>query len=140
MSLPVILTITAMLLLNSLFAAYELALASVRADRLKYLIDQHRRGARFALYMKNRMDARLAVVQLGITLVGAIAAAVGGASAGENFSPFIQNFFGLESERAAKFIALSLFVLPLSAVTIIIGELIPKVLAIKNNEWVVTTL
>ena len=45
MSLTVVLIIVAMLLLNGVFAAYELALASVRLDRLKVLADQKRRGA-----------------------------------------------------------------------------------------------
>ena len=73
MSLTVLLTIAGMLVLNGIFAAYELALASVRVDRLKYLVERHRRGAATAVRMKNRMEGSLAVVQLGITLVGAIA-------------------------------------------------------------------
>jgi putative hemolysin len=139
MSLTVLLTIAGMLVLNGVFAAYELALASVRVDRLKYLAERHRRGAATALRMKNRMEGSLAVVQLGITLVGAIAAAAGGASVDEHFSPILAQTFGL-SDRLADFIALVLFVVPLAALTIVIGELIPKVLAIKNAEWVCVTL
>ena len=86
------------------------------------------------------MEGSLAVVQLGITLVGAIAAAVGGASVDDGSSPeLIQLTFGV-SERVADVIALICFVLPLAAVTIVVGELIPKVLAIKNAEWVCITL
>ncbi len=141
MSLTVILIIAAMLLLNSFFAAYELALASVRVDRLKYLVSLHRRGAGSALHMKNRMEWSLAVVQLGITFVGAIAAAVGGSSVDEALSPVLQKWlsslFGTEvQQHYADALALVIFVIPLSAVTIIIGELIPKVFAIKNNELV----
>lgn len=79
MTLFVWLTILCMVLLNGLFAAYEIALASVAVGRLKILADEHRRGAKAALWMKQNMEASLAVVQLGITLVGAIAAATGGA-------------------------------------------------------------
>src|SRR5512134_1842012 len=88
MSLTTLFVILGMLLLNALFAAYELALASVRIDRLKHLVEQRRRGAATALRMKNRMEGSLAVVQLGITLVGAIAAAAGGASAEEKLGPW----------------------------------------------------
>lgn len=140
MNLTVLLIISAMLLLNSLFAAYELALASVRTDRLKYLVEKHRRGAKSALHMKNRMEGSLAVVQLGITLVGSVAAAVGGASADETLTPILKSQLAIESLPFAKGLALILFVLPLSALTIIVGELIPKILAIKNSEWVCTTL
>jgi putative hemolysin len=139
MSLSVLSIIAAMLVMNGVFAAYELALASVRVDRLKFLAEKHRPGATTALRMKNRMEGSLAVVQLGITLVGAIAAAAGGASVDENLSPTIAVWLGI-SERVADVIALVCFVLPLAAVTIVVGELIPKVLAIKNAEWVCTTL
>ena len=139
MSVSALLIIFAMLLLNGIFAAYELALASVRTSRLKILSEQHRRGAATALRMKNRMEGSLAVVQLGITLVGAIAAATGGASVDERLSPVFARLLGV-SDRTADVLALISFVIPLAAVTIVIGELIPKVLAIKNAEAVCTTL
>jgi putative hemolysin len=139
MSPTVALTILAMLVLNGVFAAYELALASVRLERLRVLAEGKRRGAATALRMKERMEGSLAVVQLGITLVGAIAAAAGGASVAEHFAPHIESAIGV-SDRMADFIALVCLVIPLAAITIVIGELIPKVLAIKNAEWVCTTL
>jgi putative hemolysin len=135
----VILTILLMLLLNGVFAAYELALASVRVDRLRILAEQHRRGAATALRMKNRMEGSLAVVQLGITLVGAIAAATGGASIDETLAPVLEQRLRV-SAGVAEFVALVCLVLPLAAMTIVIGELIPKVFAIKNAERVCTTL
>ena len=140
MSLTTLLVILGMLLLNALFAAYELALASVRIDRLKHLAEQKRRGAATAVRMKNRMEGSLAVVQLGITFVGAIAAAVGGASAEEDLGPWLKSALGLSGEQLADILALVLIVVPLSAITIIAGELIPKVLAIKNAEFVCTLL
>ncbi|QDU26507.1 Hemolysin C [Anatilimnocola aggregata] len=139
MSLSVIAVIIVMLLLNGLFAAYELALASVRVDRLRLLTEQKRRGAATALKMKGRMEASLAVVQLGITLVGAIAAAVGGASAEEGLTPLIRPWLetiGIHSENWANFFAIACVVLPISAFTIVVGELIPKVFALKNAELV----
>lgn len=140
MSLTTLLVIVGMLLLNALFAAYELALASVRIDRLKHLVEQRRRGAVTALRMKNRMEGSLAVVQLGITLVGAIAAAAGGASAEEKLGPWLQAALGIRSGALSDFLALAMIVIPLSAITIIAGELIPKVLAMKNAEFFCTVL
>ena len=139
MSWTVLFIIIAMLLLNGLFAAYELALASVRTERLRHMVEQRRRGAAIALRMKNRMEASLAVVQLGITLVGAIAAATGGADAKEKLVPLIEKQFGL-SPHLADILALTCLVIPLAAITIIVGELIPKVFALKNCELVVTVL
>jgi putative hemolysin len=139
MSVAVIVTILAMLILNGVFAAYEIALASVRVGRLKALVDHRRPGAATALRMKNRMEGSLAVVQLGITLVGAIAAATGGASVDEWLGPLVEKEWGV-SRALSHAIALTCFVLPLSALTIVVGELIPKVLALKNPEWICVTL
>jgi len=139
MGLAELAIIGTMLLLNSIFAAYELALASIKPSRLKQLVENRVHGAAAALAMKDRMEASLAVVQLGITLVGAIAAATGGASAEESIGPYFVNRFGL-SERVADIIALAILVVPLSAITIIAGELVPKVIALKNPELVCTLL
>src|SRR5690554_6190987 len=89
--------ILAMIAINSVFAAYEIALASVTLARLRLLAGEHRPGATAALAMKENMEASLAVVQVGITLVGAIAAATGGAGAEEDIAPWLQAQFGLSS-------------------------------------------
>lgn len=124
---------------NSVFAGYEIALASIAATRLQRLANENRGGAKVALYMKQNMEASLAVVQLGITLVGAIAAAVGGAAAEEILSPALMNRLGV-SEGLAEALAIALVVAPLTVVTITVGELIPKVYALRNAEWVCLTL
>lgn len=129
------LIIGSMVACNSLFAAYEIALASASMGRLKALADAHRRGARAALTMKQNMEASLAALQLGITLVGAIAAATGGAGADESIAPLLVDWLGV-SPRTAGVLALAVVVVPLSAVTIVVGELIPKVFALKHKEWV----
>src|SRR3954467_15946187 len=139
MSLTVVLTILAMVVLTAVFAAYELSLASVRPGRLKMLADQKRRGAATALRMKERIEQSLAAAQLGMTLTAVIAAATGGASVEEKFAPFIRDRFHVP-EHWADIIALICFVIPLAALTTVVGELVPKVLAIKNPEWVCVTL
>lgn len=120
--------------MNSVFAAYEIALASVGLARLDSLGREHRPGAAAALRMRSNMEGSLAVVQLGITLVGAVAAATGGAGAEESIQPWLVQQ-GL-SASMAQVIAISLVVIPLIVITIVFGELIPKVFALKNKEWV----
>lgn len=124
-----------MVAFNSVFAAFEIALASVSAGRLHALAEADRPGARAARYMKENLEASLAGVQLGITLVGAIAAAVGGAGAEKMIAPSLQASLGVSS-GAAEVLAIALVVAPLTVVTIIFGELIPKVFALRNKEWV----
>jgi putative hemolysin len=125
----------AMISINSIFAGYEIALASITVARLQRLATDKRAGAHAALYMKENMEASLAVVQLGITLVGAIAAAVGGAGAEENFAPWVEEQLSVK-HGTADVIAIAAVVLPLTVFTIMFGELIPKVFAIRNAEWV----
>ncbi len=124
----------AMIAVNSVFAAYEIALASIDATRLDRLARERRHGAAAALRMKQNMEASLAVVQLGITLVGAVAAATGGAGAQRVIEPALVTR-GIPYAWAGV-LAIGLVVLPLTVVTIVAGELVPKVFALRNKEWV----
>lgn len=123
---------------NAVFAAYEIALASVTVSRLQTLIKDGRAGAAAALQMKEDIEKSLAVVQLGITLVGLIAGAAGGSSAEEHIVPVLLQW-GMR-KWTANVIAYALIVVPLTALSIVIGELVPKLFALRNKEWVVLTL
>lgn len=131
-----IIIILLMLVLNALLAAYEMALASASRTKLSILAQEKKRGAESALYMKDHMEGSLATIQIGITLVGAVAAAVGGAGADEWFAPWMQEHFHLPL-KLANALAVIIVVLPLSFITIVFGELTPKTFALKNKEWVV---
>lgn len=124
-----------LVLLNGVFAGYEIALASVTVARLQVLVRENRRGAKSALSMKQNMEASLATVQVAITLVGASAAAIGGVGAAESIKPFFCETFGI-SPTAAEILALLVIIIPLTSVTILLGELVPKVFALRNKEWV----
>lgn len=124
-----------MIALNSVFAAYELALAAVSQARLRMLMREQQPGAAAALYMKENVEGSLAAIQLGITLFGAVAAATGGAGAEEMIAPRLQERFGL-SATWAELVAVATVVLPLTAITIMFGELVPKVFALRNKELV----
>ena len=127
-----------MIALNSVFAAYEISLASISAGRLHTLVSDKRRGAVAAVRMKDSIEGSLAVVQLGITLVGVIAAATGGAGAEEWFEPVLLKWGVPES--LSQILAIAVVVIPLTVVTIIAGELVPKVFALRNKELVCLTL
>lgn len=124
-----------MLIFNAIFAAYEMALASISRARLLTLTQQKKKGAEEASYMKDRMESSLAVVQIGITFVGAIAAATGGAAVTESLEPVLQSKFGF-SETVAEILSLTCLIIPLSGLTIILAELVPKIFALNNKEWV----
>lgn len=131
--------ITLMLILNAIFASYEMALASISRARLAALCQQKKTGSEQAAYMKDRMEASLAVVQLGITIAGALAAATGGAGMQESFTPFLNRVFGIP-DPVAEVLAVICLVIPLSVLTIIFAELVPKMFALQNKEWVLLSL
>jgi len=124
-----------MVIFNGVFAGYEIALATVTLARLQILVRENRAGAKAALYMKQNMEASLAAVQVAITALGALAAAVGGVGAAESIKPFLQSALNL-SPTTSEIFAILVIVLPLTIFTILFGELIPKVFSIRNKEWV----
>lgn len=106
-----------MLTCTAICVAYEMALASISQPRINVLVHQKRRGANEAAFMKGRMEASLAIAQLGITLAAAIAAATGGAGIVESFSPYLHNSWGM-SETISKIIALVVLIIPFTFFTI----------------------
>ncbi len=131
-----LLIILLLLCLNALLAAYEMAIASISRTRLSILVQEKHPGAEQALFMKDHLEGSLAVVQIGISLVGALAAAYGGASAGHIVTPWLVEHIHL-SHHVASALAMVFVVLPLSFVTIVFAELSPKTFAIKNKDLVV---
>ncbi len=127
--------IAAMLVFNAVFASYEMALASITRARIAVLLAERRKGAGATAFMKDRLEAGLAVVQLGITLAGAVAAATGGAGVKETLMPYLEAALGI-SGRVSEVLSLICLVLPLSALTVVFAELVPKVFALENKEWV----
>lgn len=126
----------AMIAINAVLASYEMALASVGLARLDTLAKEKKlAGAASALRMKQSTEASLATVQLGITLAGAIAAATGGAGAEETIQPVLQRTLGL-SPTWTQILAIAIVVLPLTVLTIIFGELVPKLFGLRHREWV----
>lgn len=130
-----LLIIGVMLGFNAVFTAFEMALASVSQARLVVLVDQKKAGAASALSLKERLGASLAVAQVGITLSGSIAAGIGGAGFQDSIAPRLQALWPI-AHSTAQVLAVLCVIVPLSAFTIVFGELIPKVFAIENKEWV----
>ena len=130
-----LLVIVVMLLINGVFVAYEMALASVSRARLSGLVAKKLKGAPEAAFMKDNIEASFAVVQLGITFSTSIAAATGGLSASASLSPWLARTIPI-SPVFADVMAIVFWVIPLGSVTIIFSELLPKLLALNNRERV----
>jgi putative hemolysin len=119
------------ILANGFFAGSEIALVSSRISRLTELRQQAVRGAAAAMRLKEKPEAFLATIQIAITAVGTLASAVGGATAVKALTPGLAQL-GLGTW--AQPLALGLVVVAITYVSLVVGELAPKAIALRNPE------
>lgn len=128
-----LIVILALVLANGVFSGAEMAIVASRRGRLRALADQGDEAARKALELASNPDRFLPTVQIGVTLVGTLAAAFGGERLVDSLAAWLARVApGLA--RFAEPVALLAFVFALSFVTLVIGELVPKRLALRNAE------
>lgn len=125
-----ILVIALCLLLNAIFSAVEMAFVTTGKPELRNRVKRGDLKAKRLLSLRENPERALSVIQVGITLVGAISAAVGGAGAEESLAPIIEQRFGLR-EQLAEIIAVAMIVLPLTYASVVLGELVPKTIALR---------
>ncbi len=123
--------IVLLILANGFFSASEIAVVSARRGRLVQRAGQGSPGARTALRLAEEPNRFLATVQVGISLIGTFAAAFGGDVLAEPLGAAIAPFTGA---RYAEPIALALVVLLITYLSLILGELVPKRLALQRAE------
>ncbi|MFF0344998.1 hemolysin family protein [Kribbella sp. NPDC004875] len=126
-----IVLILVFVLIGGVFAAAEMALVSLRESQLKALSHRGKRGAIVAKVAANP-NRFLSAVQIGVTLMGFLSAAFGGATLADALSPHLRNL-GLP-ESVANTVALVLITICISYVSIVLGELAAKRLALQRAE------
>ena len=124
--------ILALVLANGIFAGAEIAIISLRRTRLDQLVVEGRHSARAVKRLRDEPERFLATVQIGVTVVGATAAAFGGAELSRRIAPHLTQVPGLG--RYAEPAAVALVVVFVSSLTIVLGELVPKSLALRSAE------
>ena len=127
-----ILILGLLILLNGFFALSEIALVSSKKARLEQMKVNGLSGAKTALRLLENSENFLSAVQVGITLIGIITGVYCGLSIAEDITPFFQQIKYLES--SANEIALVTTVLIITYFSIVIGELVPKTIALSNPE------
>lgn len=121
-----------LVLLNGLLSGTEIAVISVRKTRLQELADEGRGAARAAQALRANPERFLATVQVGITVIGAAAGAFGGRTIAARLSPIVAQVPLLLPY--ADQLAFALVVAFISYLTIVLGELVPKSLALRAGE------
>jgi putative hemolysin len=129
-----LLLIAASILANGFFAGSEIALVAARPSRLAELRARSVRGAELALALKTEPEPFLATIQIAITLVGTLASAVGGAAAVRALVPWLRTLPLAVVDRWAEPLALGLVILAIAFFSLVLGELTPKAVALRNPE------
>jgi len=123
-----------LILANGFFSGSEMAIISVRRSRIDQLAEEGHKSAEVVARLKDDSDRFLATVQVGITLVGSLASALGGASAIEFLRPLLQQSEHAFIREWGEVIALGMIVIIISYLSLVIGELVPKTLALRYSE------
>jgi putative hemolysin len=117
---------------NGFFSGSEIAIVSARRSRLEAQATTGNRGARQALALADNPDRFLATVQVGISLIGTFAAAFGGARIGDVLAVWLRSFPTIAPY--AETVALAIVVLLITYLSLVLGELVPKRLALQHAE------
>jgi putative hemolysin len=123
-----------MIVANGLLSMSELAVVSSRNSRLNYMAGRGNRGARVALRLVADPSRFLSTVQVGITLVGVLAGAFGGATIADRLGGWLDRFPALAPHGDA--IAIGTVVVCITYLSIVFGELVPKRVALSDPERV----
>jgi putative hemolysin len=125
-----ILIILTLLLLNGLFAMTEIAIVSARKSRLRTRAAAGSKGAVAALALAETPNRFLSTVQIGITLIGIVAGAYGGATLSADLSNHLEPFIG----AAASEVSFAIVIACLTYGSLVLGELVPKRIAMLRPE------
>lgn len=126
--------VTLLILINGLLAMAELAIVSSRRARLQTMADRQIKGARRALVLASDPGKFLSTVQIGITLVGVLSGAFSGATLGLRLGHSL-SALGIPPYIAEP-VGVALVVAVITYFSLIVGELVPKQIALRNPERV----
>ncbi len=129
-----ILIVVILTLLNGALAMSELAVVSARPARLKVMAQEGNKGARVALQLADDPGKFLSSVQIGITLVGVLAGAFSGATLGGRLGGGLASI-GVDPAIAAP-LGVGIVVVIITYLSLIIGELVPKQVALRDPEGI----
>ncbi|HSQ26214.1 MAG TPA: hemolysin family protein, partial [Anaerolineales bacterium] len=133
-----IVVILGLIVFNGVLAMSEIALVSSRKIRLQHRAETGDENARSALLLANNPSNFLSTVQVGITLVGVLAGAFGGATVAQAIAKLLSNYALLKPYSQS--LALGIVVLIITYLSLIFGELVPKRLALSNPEKVAAAM
>ena len=126
--------VTILIVINGLLSMSELAIVSSRPARLAALAERNVKGSRRALALASDPGKFLSTVQIGITLIGVLSGAISGATLGQRLSSLLIEAGW--SRGVADAVGVGVVVTVITYASLIIGELVPKQIALRDPESV----
>jgi putative hemolysin len=123
------------LIINAVLAGSETAFIALNKQTLRLFAKRGDEKAKQMLHLRENPERTLSIIQIGITFVGAFAAAVGGAGAEETLAPWLSKRFGM-SDTMSELISILLVVIPITYASVVLGELVPKTLALRRSMFI----
>ncbi len=123
-----------LILLNGFFATSEIAIISSRRSVVEKFAKDGKGSARLVSKMKEEPERFLATIQVGVTLIGTLASVIGGVVAVEFLKPIYRAIPFKPVQDAAEILAVGTVVILISYAMLIVGELVPKSLALRYSE------
>ena len=128
--------IAILILLNGYLAGTEIAVVTARKSKIKQMAESGKRNAKIFLRLKEEPDRFLATIQIGITTVGVLASAIGGAASVRVIEPLLKEVPIKVISLAAGPIAIGIVVVIIVYFSLIFGELVPKSIALMHPETI----
>jgi len=129
-----IVLILVLIFLNAFFAAAEIAIVSVRRTRIKQLVEEGNRAAKTVQTLIENPTRFMATVQIGVTLVGFLASAIGAVTLSTRLAAVLRNIDIDIITNNALGIAVFVVTLGIGYITLVAGEIAPKSLALQHAE------
>lgn len=133
-----VLFLAVLILLNGVFALSEIAVVSARKTRLQQWADEGRAGATAALRLAHEPGRFLSTIQVGITTIGILSGALAEASVAQTLAATLAQVPGLAPY--SKIVAIGVVVVVVTYLSVVIGELVPKRLALINPEAIASVI
>ena len=131
-----LLVIFILIILNGFFSCAEFAIISIRKSRVAQLVSMGDKRAVLVEELQRDPHRLLAIVQIGVTVVGSTASAVGGVVAVDYIRPILQNSSFAVLRNAAEPVAITIVVAAISYLLLILGELVPKTIGLQYADSV----
>ncbi|GFE59152.1 hemolysin family protein [Geobacter sp. AOG1] len=128
--------IAVLIVINGYFACSEFAIISIRKSKVAQLVESGDKRAEVVQGLQKDPHRLLAIVQIGVTVVGSTASAVGGIIAVEHLKPFLLTASSTMVRNAAEPISVTVVVVIVSYFSLVLGELVPKTIGLQYADTV----